>query len=163
MDPIQSLSLAFIVVGVILFIAEVGSPGTFMIVPGTVLLILGAMGLIEPDLLVSWWSPLIVTIVLIPLTYLTIKLYQRLAPPAPPETIVATSLLGKTGTVTSQVHPGNLRGKVRIESDTWSATSERIIPKGVKVIVRNSEGVHVFVEEIGDQSNPLSSSKENNS
>jgi len=144
------LALAFVIVGVILLIAEAASPGTFLIVPGTVLLILGAMGLLEPDLLVSWWAPLVVAIILIPLTLLTIKGYQRLAPPAPPETTVASSLLGKEGLVTREVKPGSLRGKVQIESDTWSATSDQIIPVGTRVRVKGSEGVHVKVEEMGD-------------
>ncbi len=149
MDLTQILALAFIVVGVILLIAEAASPGTFFIVPGTVLLILGAMGLVEPDLLISWWAPIVVAIILIPLTLVTIKLYQRLAPPAPPETTVATSLLGKMGLVTSETQPGSLRGKVQIENDIWSATSDKVIPVGAKVVVKGSEGVHVKVEEVG--------------
>jgi len=149
MDLTQILALAFIVVGVILLIAEAASPGTFFIVPGTVLLILGAMGLVEPNLLVSWWAPIVVAIILIPLTLLTIKFYQRLAPPAPPETTVATSLLGKMGQVTSETRPGSLRGKVQIENDIWSATSDKVIPVGAKVVVKGSEGVHVKVEEVG--------------
>ena len=149
MDLTQILALAFIVVGVILLIAEAASPGTFFVVPGTVLLILGAMGLVEPNLLVSWWAPIVVAIILIPLTLVTIKLYQRLAPPAPPETTVATSLLGKMGLVTREIRPGSLRGKVQIENDIWSATSDMVIPVGAKVVVKGSEGVHVKVEEVG--------------
>lgn len=150
MDLTEILALAFVIVGVILLIAEAAAPGTFLIVPGTVLLILGAIGLIEPDLLVSWWAPLVVAIILIPITLLTIKGYQRLAPPAPPETTVASSLIGKTGVVINEIHPGSLRGKVRIEHDTWSATGETIIPVGTKVVVKGSEGVHVRVEEVGE-------------
>jgi membrane protein implicated in regulation of membrane protease activity len=150
MDLTQILALAFVVIGVILLIAEAASPGTFLIVPGTVLLILGAIGLIEPDLLTSWWAPVVVAIILIPLTLLTIKGYQRLAPPAPPETTVASSLLGKKGLVTREVEPGSLKGKVMIENDTWSATAETVIPAGTKVVVKSSEGVHVKVEELGD-------------
>lgn len=150
MDLTQTLALAFIIVGVILLIAEAASPGTFLIVPGTVLLILGAIGLIEPDLLTSWWAPIVVAIILIPMTFLTIKGYQRLAPPAPPETTVASSLLGKQGLVTREVEPGSLKGKVMIENDTWSATAETVIPVGTKVMVKSSEGVHVKVEKLGD-------------
>jgi len=149
MDLTQILALAFIVVGVTLLIAEAASPGTFFVVPGTVLLILGAMGLVEPDLLVSWWAPIVVAIILIPLTLVTIKFYQRLAPPAPPETTVATSLLEKKGLVTRETRPGSLRGKVQIDNDIWSATSDKVIPVGARVVVKGSEGVHVKVEEVG--------------
>jgi len=142
-----TLSLALIIVGVILLVMEGAFPGTFLIVPGTVLLVLGFIGLLAPDLLLSWWAPLITAIILIPMTFVTIKLYQRLAPPAPPETMVASSL-GKIGEVTSEVQPGNLKGKVRIDHDMWSATSDRVIPEGTRVVVRASEGVHVVVEEL---------------
>ncbi|MGD1061367.1 MAG: NfeD family protein, partial [Methanomassiliicoccales archaeon] len=84
-------------------------------------------------------------------TYVTIKLYQRLAPPGPPETTVATSLVGTKGVVISEIRPNDLRGKVRIEHDTWSATAESVIPVGKKVIVVASEGVHVTVKEIGEE------------
>jgi inner membrane protein len=143
-----TISLALIIVGVILLVMEGAFPGTFLIVPGTVLLVLGFVGLLAPDLLLSWWAPLITAIILIPMTLVTIKLYQRLAPPAPPETMVASSLLGKIGEVTSDVQPGNLKGKVRIDHDIWSATSDRVILEGTRVVVRASEGVHVVVEEL---------------
>jgi membrane protein implicated in regulation of membrane protease activity len=52
------------------------------------------------------------------------------------------------GVVTSKVVPNDLKGKVRIDHDTWSATSTNTIPVGKMVVVKSSEGVHVFVEEI---------------
>ena len=143
-----SLALAFVVIGIIMLVAEATSPGTFIIVPATVLLVLGGIGLVYPDILVSWWSPLIAVVVLFPVTMLTIKMYQKLAPPAPPETTVGTSLVGLTGRVVAAVEPGTLKGKVRISHDTWSASSEAPIPVGTKVLVLRSEGVHVIVEEI---------------
>jgi len=76
------------------------------------------------------------------------RMYQKLAPPAPPETTVATSLVGTTGVVERAVEPNSLKGKVRIEHDVWSATSETPIPAGRKVVVKSSEGVHVMVEEV---------------
>ena len=74
-------------------------------------------------------------------------MYQRLAPPGPPETSVATSMVGREGLVTETVKPNSLKGKVRIQNDTWSATSDHEIPKGTWVIVFESEGVHVKVKE----------------
>ena len=150
-DLATTLSLAFIVIGVIMLLIEAAAPGNFMLVPATVLLVLGCLGLIIPDFLMSWWAPIAAAIVLIPMTYVTIRLYQRLAPPGPPETTVATSLVGKEGVVTKEVSPNNLKGKVRIEHDTWSATANGNIPAGRHVIVRSSEGVHVVVEETGKE------------
>lgn len=142
------LGLAFIIIGVLMLLAEVASPGAFILVPATVLLVLGGLGVVAPDLLLSWWSPVIAAIITIPVTYVTMKMYAKLAPPAPPETIVASSLVGMTGVVEHDVEPNSLKGKVRIAHDTWSASSETPIAKGKKVVVKSSEGVHVVVEEL---------------
>ena len=113
------------------------------------LIVLGGVGMLYPDWLLTWWAPLAAVVILVPMTLVTMKLYQNLAPPAPPQTVVATSLLGQKGTVKKEVHPGNLRGKVRIDHDIWSATSaSTVIPVGKKIVVTASEGVHVTVEEI---------------
>lgn len=144
----QELGLAFVIGGILLLLAEAASPGAFMLVPATVLLVLGAIGLVAPGLLLSWWSPLIAALIVIPTTILAIKFYQKLAPPAPPETVVASSLVGQIGFVVTDVEPHSLKGKVRIANDTWSATSTSTIPAGSKVKVVTSEGVHVTVEEV---------------
>lgn len=148
MEPGAELGLAFVVIGILMLLAEVSSPGAFILVPATVLIVLGGMGMLAPELLLSWWSPVIAGVIAIPLTYATFKMYQKLAPPAPPETTVASSLVGKIGVVETEVVPNSLKGKVRIDHDLWSATSARPIPPGRKVIVTASEGVHVTVEEV---------------
>jgi membrane protein implicated in regulation of membrane protease activity len=137
-----------LILGVLMILAELSAPGSFILVPATVLIVLGLIGLAWPDFLVSYYSPIIALVVALPMTYVSIKLYQRLAPPAPPETTVATSLVGMKGVVITETQPDSLRGKVRIEHDTWSATSAKPIPAGVQIIVVASEGVHVTVEEI---------------
>ncbi|MBN1109811.1 MAG: NfeD family protein [Methanomassiliicoccales archaeon] len=148
MSIATDLSLAFIVIGVLLLLVELSQPGFFILVPATVLLALGGIGLVFPDLLLTWWSPITAVIILVPTTLLTIKLYQKLAPPSPPETTVASSLIGKEGFVEVEVVPGSLRGKVRISNTIWSATSSVPIPVGKRVKVLQSEGVHVTVEEV---------------
>lgn len=144
MDPF-TVAIALIIVGAILLIIEAFSPGAFMVIPGTVLVILGLIGAAFPDILYSWWSPVIALVVAVPVTLLTIKGYQRLAKPEPPTTTVVESLIGKTGTVTVATEVGSMRGKVRIGSDTWSATSDVPIEAGETVVVESSEGVHVHV------------------
>ena len=148
METVTSLALSFIIIGILMLLAEVSSPGMFLLVPATVLMVLGGIGLAYPDVLLSWWAPLAAVVIVGPMTYVSIKLYQKLAPPAPPETTVATSLVGMTGVVEYVVSPNSLKGKVRIDHDTWSATSDKVIPVGSKVVVRASEGVHVKVEEV---------------
>jgi inner membrane protein len=140
--------IGFIVLGTLMLLLELHAPGTFLIVPATVLIVLGVLGILFPDILFTWWAPIAAVIVLVPTTLITIKLYQKLSPPGPPVTTVATSLVGMKGIVTADVHPHTLRGKVEIEHDTWSATSESMITKGKRVVVVSSEGVHVVVKEI---------------
>lgn len=142
--------IGFIVLGTLMLLLELHAPGTFLLVPATVLMVLGVIGIVLPGVLFTWWAPIAAVIVLVPTTLLTIKLYQKLSPPGPPVTTVATSLVGMKGMVTSDVYPHTLRGKVEIEHDTWSATSDSLITTGKRVVVVSSEGVHVVVKEICD-------------
>jgi membrane protein implicated in regulation of membrane protease activity len=144
------LGLIFIIIGVIMLLAEAVTPGAFLVVPATVLIVLGAIGVIAPDLLLSIWSPIIAIAIGVPVFMLTVKAYQKLSPPMPPTTTVGTSLIGMEGVVVTDICPNNIRGKVKIENDVWSATSTRPIKAGYRVKVVNSEGVHVKVEPIGD-------------
>lgn len=144
------LGLIFIIIGVIMLLAEAVTPGAFLLVPATVLIVLGALGMIAPDLLLSIWSPIIAIVVGVPVFFLTVKAYQKLSPLMAPTTTVATSLIGMEGVVVVDVCPQNIKGKVKIDSDVWSATSTRPIAAGYRVRVVNSEGVHVKVEPIGD-------------
>jgi membrane protein implicated in regulation of membrane protease activity len=146
----SDLGLIFIIIGVIMLLAEAVTPGAFLVVPATVLIVLGALGLAAPDLLLSIWSPLLALAVGVPVFLLTVKAYQKLSPSMPPTTTVATSLVGMEGTVVTDVCPENIKGKVKIKNDVWSATSTRPIAVGYKVRVVSSEGVHVKVEPIED-------------
>lgn len=148
MDVGTQLGWAMLILGALMILAELSAPGMFILVPATVLIVLGLIGLAWPDLLMSVFSPIIALVIAVPMTFVSIKLYQKLAPPAPPETTVATSLVGMKGVVVTETRPDTLKGKVRIEHDTWSATSAKPIPAGTQVMVVASEGVHVTVEEI---------------
>lgn len=144
----MELALAFLIIGILMLLAEAASPGSFILVPATVLIVLGGIGIVYPDWLLTWYAPVTAVIVLVPMIIVTIFMYQKLAPPAPPETTVATSLVGMKGVVERTVMPHSMTGKVRIANDTWSATSTVPIPAGKHVVVRSSEGVHVVVEEL---------------
>jgi len=147
MEIEQTIAIIFIIVGVILLMAEAFSPGAFMVIPGTVLVILGIIAYAFPDTLFSIYSPIIALAVAIPVTYGTVKLYQVLAKPEPPTTTMTESLVGKEGFVTVRTVPENIIGKVRIDSDVWSARSEEPIEAGTAVVVVRSQGVHVTVKK----------------
>ncbi len=147
MDPFM-IAVVLILVGAILLIIEAFTPGAFMVIPGTVLVIVGLIGAIFPDMMTSWWSPVIAVIVAVPIAVLTTKIYQRLAVPEPPVTTVTDSLLGRTGVVVVPTDAASMKGKVRIGSEVWSATSDNPLEAGAEVIVEKSEGVHVHVRKI---------------
>jgi membrane-bound ClpP family serine protease len=145
MTDAETIAIILIVIGAILLIIEGLSPGVFLLIPGTVLVILGIIGYVYPDFLMSVWSPVLALAIAVPVTIGTVKMYQILARPEPPTTTVMESLLGKDGIVTVRTVPENIKGKVRIGSDEWSATSSEPIEKGTEVKVVRSEGVHVTV------------------
>ncbi len=147
MDPFL-ISCILLIAGAAFVIYEAFVPGGFMLIPGIVLLVMGAIGLLAPDLLMSVWAPVIALVVAVPVTLLTLKLYQHLAKPEPPATTVADSLVGRTGKVMVPTELDNMKGKVKIGNDTWSATSDEPIEAGTEVIVDSSEGVHVHVRRI---------------
>ncbi len=147
MDPF-TVAIILIIVGAAFLVYEAFSPGAFMVIPGTILVIIGIIGALYPDLLYSWWSPIIALVISVPITILTVKAYQRLAPPAPPTTTVTESLIGKSGVVVVATEVGNMKGKVKIDSDTWSATSDEPIEAGTEVVVERGEGVHVHVRRL---------------
>ena len=145
MDP-ATIAIILIVVGLILLIVEALTPGFFAIVPGAVLMVIGLLGYFIDGFFDNWALFVIAAIVVaVVVTAGTIKLYQILAKPEPPTTTVASSLIGRDGIVTTDVRPGNLKGKVKIGSDSWSATSEDLIKAGTEVFVYDAEGVHVKV------------------
>lgn len=141
-----TIAIILLILGAICLIIEAMSPGFFALIPGMILIVVGLIGFFVDDFFESWVLVATVIVVAVVATALTIKLYQHLARPAPPETLVAETMVGKDGTVTVAVVPGTLKGKVRIGSDIWSATSESPIEEGAKVMVYDAEGVHVKVK-----------------
>ena len=135
-----------------MFLVEASSPGFFIGIFASIFVVIGIIGIAFPELFFTIWSPIIAAIVGIITTVGVIIFYKKLAPPEAPTTTVGDSLIGKQGIVMVDTDPGSLtKGKVKIGSDTWSATSERPIKKGSRVVILDSEGVHVTVEEIKDK------------
>jgi membrane protein implicated in regulation of membrane protease activity len=145
-----------IIAGIGLLVAESLHPGFFVAVPGTVLLVMGAVFILLPDIF-NQWSPVIMVITGLLASIATIMVYRRIASGHKPLSTsmdtkpLSTSmdtLVGKKGMVVTDVEPGSITGKVKIENQIWSATSATAIPKGKEVEVIHSEGVHVNVTEI---------------
>ncbi len=148
LDP-WLLGLIFLIIGIVMFLIEASTPGFFIGIFGSIFVVIGIIGIAFPTLFFTIWSPIIAAIVGIITTVGVIIFYKKLAPPEAPTTTVGDSLIGKQGIVLIETDPGSLtKGKVKIGSDTWSATSEKPIKKGSKVVVLDSEGVHITVEEL---------------
>lgn len=146
--PINTIGLIIFVVGVALIIAEAFTPGTFILVPGIALMIVGSLLMALPDLTTTYWAPVVFILAFVPAFLIAFYFYKHLAPPGKPSTLSSDSLIGRTGYVKRDVSPGNIRGKVMIEQETWSATSDIVIPEGTKVVVTQVVGVKVVVRPV---------------
>ena len=150
MEAMVGLGIGCIVLALILFIFEALTPGFFLAIPATMFLVIGALVLITPD--INPWILLLIAMAAIVISFIvTLKIYKSIAPPAPPETSSGGSLIGKTGMVTTKVIPDRIKGKVRVENQSWSATSKVVIPIDTRVKIINMEGVHLVVEKFKEE------------
>ncbi len=136
-----------IIIGLGLLIVEASAPGFFVAVPGTILIVLGTVTLLIPDFAQNY-APAIIVATAVVSSIITITFYRRVAPGQMPLTTSMDILVGKEGIVLKRVSPDSISGKVKIDNQIWSATSDGIIEEGKKVKIISSEGVHVKVEEI---------------
>lgn len=136
-----------IIIGLGLLVVEAVQPGFFVAVPGTTLVVLGAVTLLIPDV-AQEWAPAIIVVTALVSSIATVLFYRKMAPGQKPQTTSMDVLEGKEGTVIKTVRPDSIDGKVKIDNQIWSATGESVIDEGGKVIVISSEGVHVKVKEV---------------
>lgn len=145
----MALGWLLIVIGAVLLLAEVHSPGFFAAVPATVMIVLGIMVLLGIDIYNSGWGAIIGVTAAIIAGAVTIWVYSRITPNESPTTVSRDSLVGREGIVIKEVNADTLNGKVTVSSADWSAHSTgATIPTGRRVRVISSEGVHIVVEEV---------------
>jgi len=145
----SEVGLAFVIVGILLFVIEVFQPGFLIAVPGTVFIVLGILlsfGVVEGMLLL----PIGLAVGLASL-YGTMHLYQSLAPPDTPSEMSIETLVGETGIVTKEVVANERMGKVKINMEEFRAASEENIAVGTKVKVTKAEGITVTVVPEGEK------------
>jgi membrane-bound ClpP family serine protease len=144
-----ALGWLLIVLGAVLLLIEVHSPGFFATVPATVMIIFGILLLLGMDIFNNGWGIVIGVIVAIAAAAFTVWMYSRITTNESPTTISRDSLIGREGKVIKDVNPDSLAGKVMIGTTEWSARSTgRLIPPGRSVKVVDSQGVHIIVEEV---------------
>lgn len=136
-----------ILIGLGLLIVEAAQPGFFVAVPGTILIVLGAVTLFIPEIAQDY-APVIIVVTTVISSIIIITFYHKMAPGQKPLSTSMDNLAGKEGVVVKTVTPDSIKGKVEIDNQMWSATADSIIGEGKKVIIISSEGVHIKVKEI---------------
>ncbi len=144
----MELGWILLLAGALFLLVEIAVPGFFAVVPGTILVIVGGLMILVPGLLSYPWGLLLLAVITIVVSVLTIAFYKRLAPVQKPFTTSMDSLVGKSGEVVRQIAPHSIDGKVQINSQIWSATSDESISEREKVTVVKVSGVHLFVKKM---------------
>ena len=144
-----ALGWILILIGAVLLLFEVHSPGFFATVPATVMIFLGILLLLGVNIFNSGWGVVIGVVIAIAAAGFTVWMYGRITTNESPTTISRDTLIGMEGRVKSRVDSTTISGKVLIASTEWSARSTGSeIPAGKKVKVVDSQGVHIVVEEM---------------
>ncbi|MCI4353261.1 MAG: NfeD family protein [Thermoplasmata archaeon] len=149
-DPVAlGIGVTLVAIGLVLFVLELVHPGVFLLIPASILLAAGVLALFaEPLLLTTVWGPAVVVTVAVGAAFATIPYYRWVAPTHKPMSTTSDSLTGEVGIVIAPIVPDTIRGKVRINSEVWSARADRPIPEGTKVRVLRGEGVSVTVQPL---------------
>ena len=103
----SEIALAFIIIGILLFVVEVFQPGFLVAVPGTVFIVLGILMSFDDALGLSPFMLLVIGLVVGGGSlWGTMAMYQSLAPPDTPSEMSIESMIGKSAVVTKDV-PGH--------------------------------------------------------
>ena len=146
-----------VLIGAILLVCEVLSPGFFLAVPGTVLIILGILMVLGIDIFSNGVGITVGILAALISSAVTVWMYSRLTPgDQTPLSTTQDTLVGMQGLVTTPVISKDISGKVRINGQEWSARSVAdidIIPPQTEVVVTSAQGVHVVVKPL-EHENP---------
>jgi|HubBroStandDraft_1064217.scaffolds.fasta_scaffold00738_11 membrane protein implicated in regulation of membrane protease activity len=150
MTPVNdSIGIAIVIVGLALLVFELIHPGALLIIPASILLVAGFLYLFLPNVLLnSVEGPIIVVVAAILGALIEIPYYRWVAPVHRPMSTTSGGLVGEEAVVVTPVEPNNIRGKVKVKSEIWSARSDAPIPVGTRVRIIHGEGVSVTVQPI---------------
>jgi membrane-bound serine protease (ClpP class) len=146
------LGAVLMVVGIVVLVVDVAHPGLFLLIPAAVLVAVGLMLMVVPGLFQT--NPVAAALILLAAGcgggVAAIPIYQRIAPLQSPIASTVGSLTGAKAVVTVPVTPGNIKGKVRIRGEIWSARSDASIAAGTEVVVTGGEGIILNVAPASD-------------
>ena len=109
-----ALGWLLILIGAVLLLVEVHTPGFFATVPATVMIFLGILLLLGVDIFNSGWGVIIGVVIAIGAAGFTVWMYGKITPNESPTTISRDSLIGMEGRVKTTVDPNTISGKVFI-------------------------------------------------
>ena len=142
------IGLAFVIIGILLFLVEATMPGFLVAVPGTVLIALGI--LMSFDIITGIWLLPIGLVVGLGSLYGTVKFYQTFATPDTPSEMSIEFYVGMTGEVIKAVSPDTASGKVRVEREEMRAITcdscNSDIAVGTSVEVVSAKGITLTVK-----------------
>ena len=142
----SEIALAFIIIGILLFVVEVFQPGFLVAVPGTVFIVLGILMSFDDALGLSPFMLLIIGLIVGGGSlYGTMTMYQSLAPPDTPSEMSIESMIGKSAVITRDVVANEISGKAKVGREEFRATADTAIPEGTKVKVTHAEGITLTV------------------
>ena len=145
----DSIGIAIVIVGLALLVFELVHPGALLIIPASILLVAGFLYLFLPNVLLnSVEGPVIVIVAAILGALIEVPYYRWVAPVHRPMSTTSGGLVGEEAVVVAPVEPNNIRGKVKVNSEIWSARADRPIPVGTRVKIVHGEGVSVTVQPI---------------
>ena len=148
MDPVV-IPWILIIAGAIFLVIEATTPGFFMAVPGTAMIVLGLMVLAGVDIFASPVGVGIAVLAAVIAAVVSVLIYRKISPDQTPVTTCQDTIPGKTGIVTVTVVPDTISGKVDISGVIWSAKSTgSTLPPGTKIQVTAASGVHLTIEEV---------------
>ena len=102
---VATVAIVVMILGLVVLTVEAFFPGGYLLIPGAILVIVGAYGYAAPDNFYTMWTPAVAIISAVPVTAATVFLYKRLGSPEVPSTTVSDSLIGKEGTVVVGISP----------------------------------------------------------
>ena len=134
-----AVALALIGAGILCYIIEMVNPGFFIAVPGTVLIIVGALGVFLPGLFDHTYAWLLIIVLAAVTAWATMRVYRRWAPPGRSTTTTSVdNIVGKRGVALTAIDEH--AGDVRIEGESWRARAAPSVPAGDSIEVVGREG-----------------------
>jgi membrane protein implicated in regulation of membrane protease activity len=134
--------LAWLIVGVVLIIAEMVTPSFFLIWFGIGAVAAAGAAYLRATSTLQWIVFLGSSAALV----LCSRLFARRVTPGPPP--LRTNIdeyLGETGVVIQRIDPVANTGLIRVKKEEWRADADEVIEEGARVEVIGSGGAHLKV------------------